>query len=162
MSRPSSFQGPIASPVRRRIAIPAGLALLALASLLGGCAENPHQARTREYQRDSQICRAQHPLGPEVRKVPDGTDSLDAVTGIDTENYLHCMERLGYQQDAKTDPLLKALSVCRRNAERTDAGSPRKPGSPIDYSVFRACLKQRGIEADPGLVPGSPQSPIPP
>ena len=132
-----------------------GLSFMAVALALAGCAENPHQVRAREYHRDAAVCRAQNTLGPEARANSGEVPALDAEIGIDIGKYLHCMERLGYQQDAKTDPLLKALSICGKAAARTVSGSRDRPNADFDHAAFRACLQQRGVEADGIEVPGA-------
>jgi hypothetical protein len=122
---------------------------LALAALLAGCAGNQHshQATKSEYYRDAQLCRDQNPIKPKPRSNIAGNLSAEIVAGVDTDGYLQCMARLGWKQDPKTDPLLKALDKCRKQAGHpaTATAEPggTQIGSGLDRAAFRECLKQR-------------------
>lgn len=115
---------------------------LALLLLQGGCAANtPSEAvseKTAPYYQDAQLCRAKNPP-------PNLPSGADPAANVDTGAYLRCMSQLGYQQDAKTDPLLVALKKCRQpgtaSVSASGATSTRSP-SP---SAVRECLKQRGF-----------------
>lgn len=129
---------------------PAPLAL-ALAVLLAGCAGSPsaHQATTTEYYKDAQLCRAQNPIQPKPRSNLAGNLSSEIVAGVDTDGYLRCMARLGWKQEAKTDPLLKAMEKCRQKAGPPATASTEPGGTQIksglDRAAFQACMKQRGF-----------------
>lgn len=127
--------------------------LLVFAALLPACADNPHRARAAEYYRDAQLCRAQNLLGPRAGTDREHGFSIDSETGVDSVNYLQCLGRLGYRQDAQTDPLLKALKVCRRDAQRPAAAVSARAGgesSGIDQAAFQECLNRRGVEGNAG------------
>lgn len=124
---------------------------LLLAALSAGCAGNPspHQATSKEYYKDAQLCRAQNPIQPKARSNIGGNLSEDIVAGVDTGGYLQCMVRLGWKQEPKTDPLLKALDKCRKQAGQP-ATATAEPGgtqisSSLDKAAFRECMKQRGF-----------------
>jgi hypothetical protein len=147
-----------ANPAHR--ILPRGwLSLLAfpLASLLGGCAGNPHQATTGEYYRDARLCHAQNLIKPKVRTNIGGNLSEDIVAGVDTANYLKCMDRLGWQQDAKTDPLLKALEKCREKTGRQVTAAKEPGGARLNpapgRNAFQECLGQRGFEGEVTVEP---------
>lgn len=147
------------------LSVPARLLLLGFPLLLAACAGNPHQARSTDYYRDAQLCRGQNPVQPPAGSGRHEPSTMDRASGVDTEGYLQCMERLGYRQDTETDPLLKALAVCRQQAEgpaaMTSSGN-HKRGRGMDSAVFQACLKQRGVqgEVEVGtLPPAGPQRP---
>lgn len=124
---------------------------LALAALLAGCAGSrpSHQATTTEYYKDAQLCRAQNPIQPKPRSNLAGNLSSEIVAGVDTEGYLRCMARLGWKQEAKTDPLLKAMEKCRQKAGPPATASAEPGGTQIksglDRAAFQACMKQRGF-----------------
>jgi hypothetical protein len=121
--------------------------LLLAAAALGGCAKSTHQALQNSYHQDAAACRAQNPY--QSRPAP-GAANLDAVVSIDTQGYLGCMGKLGYRQDVKTDPLLKAIHRCESLATRTRAvtASGRQVGTVFDESAYRACMKERGFAAE--------------
>lgn len=135
----------------------------ALAALLAGCAEQPHQATTRDYKRDAQTCRSQTPVPVEVRINAAGITTQQMDAGIDAREYLQCMQRLGWSQDKDTDPLLKALEKCEAQAKRPVKATPEAGGtklsSDLDRSVLRECLKQRGFDGDVTIGPLQPAEP---
>lgn len=140
-----------------RQSLPSRLLTLVLALLAGGCAGTPNRATSDAYYRDAQLCRAQNPLKSKVRSNLAGNLAEDIVVGVDTANYLRCMARLGWQQDAKTDPVLKAMEKCQRQAERP-AKATSEPGgtklsASLDRTAYRECLKQRGLDAEVTIDP---------
>lgn len=115
---------------------------LALLLLQGGCAANTPEAavseKTAPYYQDAQLCRAKNP----APTLPSGADP---AANINTGGYLRCMNQLGYQQDAKTDPLLVALKKCRQmGTTSVSASGATSTRSPTPAAV-RDCLKQRGF-----------------
>ena len=96
-----------------------------------------HKEKTNPYYVDAQLCRARHP-----------DTKADATPGIastlDMEGYLTCMRHLGYQQDAKTDPLIKALELCRQGSV-TYSASGAQGARPQTPDGFRDCLRLRGF-----------------
>lgn len=122
--------------------------------LQSACAANtPSEAvanKTRQYYQDAQLCRAKNPSKTADR-------SADPAAGIDATGYLSCLDALGYHQEAKTDPFLKALEVCQQGTTSVSARgtSTVRPPSP---TAFRDCLKQRGF-ASAGTPPASPPLP---
>jgi hypothetical protein len=135
----------------------------ALAALLAGCAEQPHQATTRDYYRDAHACRSQSPVPVEVRINAAGITTQQMDAGIDAGDYLQCMRRLGWTQDKNTDPLLKALEKCEAQAKRpvkaTAEPGGAKLSSDLDRNALRECLKQRGFEGDVTIGPLQPTEP---
>jgi hypothetical protein len=125
---------------------------LALAALLAACAGNPknsHEATEAAYHRDAQACQARNLIQPKPRSNVAGNLSEEISAGVNTPGYLKCMDQLGYRQDPKTDPLLKALDRCRKQAARPASASAKAGGvelsSDIDQAAFQACMKQRGF-----------------
>jgi hypothetical protein len=117
--------------------------LLSLAALIGGCAGTSVKTTTNDYYRDAQLCHAQNTAGPQDH--------------IDETQYLQCMARLGWKQEAGTDPLLKSLEKCQKQAEHPATAS-RKPGGKssstgFDQAAYRECLRQRGIQGDLAAEP---------
>lgn len=134
--------------------------LMQLASLLlyTGCAASlpPAQAvkeKTGPYYQDAQLCRAKSPITP----LPAGADP---ATSIDSTAYLKCMTQQGYQQEAKTDPLLVAIGKCQQQGTKTVSASGAtsvKPPSPMEV---RDCLKLRGFPST-GTPPASMPATLP-
>lgn len=110
--------------------------------LQNGCAANtPTQAaneKTAPYYQDAQLCRARHPARSLAANV-------DPATTVDSAGYLKCMGQMGYQQDAKTDPLLVALKKCQSQGTTSVSASGAKSTQPPTPAAFRLCLKQRGF-----------------
>jgi hypothetical protein len=121
---------------------PAGWTALWGAVLLGGCTQDIYLSHTREYFEDALNCRRQN-LGPDDL-------ATDAIPAIDTGAYLRCLQKLGYQNDTKTDPLLQALKKCQATATRevkaASISGDAKPRLLFDRGKFGACLKQRGVD----------------
>ena len=137
---------------RLRLVRPRLTTLLAASLILqAGCAgPAPAQAvseKTGPYYADAQICRAKNP----AKALPPGADPAAAV---DATGYLKCMNRMGYQQEAKTDPLLVALKKCRQLGTPTVSASGATSVKPPTPAMVRQCLKQRGF-------PSSGQPPEP-
>lgn len=136
---------------------------LALAALLAGCAgtSSSHEATRGAYVRDAQACQARNLIKPKVRTNLAGDLPAEIVAGVDTPNYLKCMDKLGYHQDPKTDPLLRALDKCRKQAARPATVTARSGSvglsSDIDQAAFQACMRQRGF----GSVTVEPLQPAP-
>ncbi|MFN5744473.1 MAG: hypothetical protein ACK443_00045, partial [Methylococcaceae bacterium] len=86
--------------------------------LQSACAANtPSEAvanKTRQYYQDAQLCRAKNPSKTADR-------SADPAASIDATGYLTCLDALGYHQEAKTDPFLKALEVCQQGTTSVSA-----------------------------------------
>jgi hypothetical protein len=124
-----------------RILVPLSLVLF----LQTGCAANTptqaYSAKTGPYYQDAQLCRARNPA-----KSP--APGADPAASLDRVGYLRCMNGMGYQQDAKTDPLLKALKVCQQGASTVSARGVKtvKPQTPAG---LRDCLKHRGFPSAP-------------
>jgi hypothetical protein len=118
------------------------LLALSLAALLGGCAETP-KTLSGDYYRDAQACHAQNVAGLQGQ--------------INKTGYLRCMARLGWTQEAGTDPLLKSLDKCRAAAEHPAAarGKSRapEPSAGFDQTTYRECLRQRGVPGDAAADP---------
>ncbi len=123
------------------------LGLAASLSLFGGllgtgCAANtPKQGlaeKTQPYYLDAQLCRA---------KSPDKTlaSGEDPAAHVDEAVYLKCMKQAGYQQEAKTDPLLVALKRCQKEGTRTVSASGEQGQVPPTPAAVRICLKSRGF-----------------
>ena len=133
--------------------MPGGLMLLTALLLYTGCAASlpPAQAvkeKTGPYYQDAQLCRAKSPTNP----LPAGADP---ATSIDPTAYLKCMSQQGYQQEARTDPLLVAVGKCQQQGTKTVSASGAtsvKPPSPMDV---RDCLKLRGFPST-----GTPPMPV--
>lgn len=131
-----------------------------------GCAANsPTEAanqKTTPYYQDAQLCRARHP----ARTIAPGADP---AASIDAESYLRCMNQLGYQQDAKTDPLLVALRKCPQQGTAAVSASGAKTMRPPTQAAVRECLRLRGFPSAgqppaptasaSGTAPASPASP---
>jgi hypothetical protein len=140
-----AFLKSIGHPARCRIA-PLGrwpLLALPLAALLGGCAGTPAQTTSSDYYRDAQLCHAQNTAGPQAQ--------------IDKTEYLHCMARLGWKQEAGTDPLLKSLEKCRAEAEHPMSARRKsrrpQPSTGFDQAAYQECLRQRGVQGDLAAEP---------
>ncbi len=127
-----------------------GLTLL-LTLLQTGCAANTPTAaisqKTGPYYQDAQLCRARNP----AKTLPPGADP---ATHVDASGYLKCMTQFGYQQDAKTDPLLVAFKKCRQQGTVSVSASGATAVKPPQPAAVRECLKQRGF-------PSAGQPPIP-
>jgi hypothetical protein len=140
------------SPPRRGLSSQFHRLALAFALLAGGCAGTSSRITSDEYYRDAQLCRAQNFLNSKTTsRHQAGTPSEEAIVGVDTARYLQCMARLGWQQDAKTDPVLRALEKCQRRAERrkvTAESGGAKPSVSLDQTAYRECLRQRGLAAE--------------
>jgi hypothetical protein len=127
--------------------------------LQSACAANtPSEAvtnKTRQYYQDAQLCRAKNPSKTADR-------SADPAASIDATGYLRCLDTLGYHQEAKTDPFLKALEVCQQGKTSVSARGTRtvRPPSP---TAFRDCLKQRGFASagTPPVAPAIPAAAVP-
>ncbi len=131
-----------------------------LLALLTACAHDPHQAMTQDYYRDAQVCRAQSPLGVSVRVNRSGIADQRLDAGVDPNQYLLCMNRLGWRQERHTDPLLKAMATCQQQAGHAPTASATlgsvKLTSNTDRAAFRECLKQRGFEGEVVIEPLEP------
>jgi hypothetical protein len=126
-----------------RFSIPKSYGLtLALLLLQIGCAANtPAEAvsqKTGPYYQDAQLCRARNP----AKNLAAGADP---AANLNTSGYLKCMNQLGYQQDAKTDPLLVALKKCQQQGTATVSARGATTVKPPSHSAVRTCLKQRGF-----------------
>jgi hypothetical protein len=156
-AKPAVF-GAAPHPARRAAA--RGLPLAACAALLIGCGQMPHQATTRDYYRDAQACRVQSPVDVEVRINQAGISNQSLAAGMDKDQYLQCMQKLGWRQDQQTDPLLKALEKCQAKAERRIKVQPEPGGarlsSSLNQEAFRQCMKQRGFEGEVSVGPLQP------
>lgn len=134
-------------------------ALLAASLILqAGCAGTaPAQAvseKTGPYYADAQICRAKNP----AKALPPGADPAAAV---DATGYLRCMKGMGYQQDARTDPLLVALKKCQQQGTPTVSASGATSMKPPTPAMVRQCLKLRGFPSA-GQPPEPVQTATPP
>lgn len=96
------------------------------------------RAKTEPYYRDAQSCKSKNPS-----KASEGLSITEA--SIDETGYLMCMEDLGYQQEARTDPLLKALEKCQRGVPNVSARGVTTMRAPT-VPVFRDCMKSRGFD----------------
>lgn len=139
--------------VRLRLARRRLTALLAASLILqAGCAGTaPAQAiseKTGPYYADAQICRAKNP----AKALPPGADPAAAVN---TTGYLQCMKGMGYQQDARTDPLLVALKKCQQQGTPTVSASGATSMKPPTPAMVRQCLKLRGFPSA-----GQPPEPV--
>lgn len=132
-----------ASDFRRRHA---RLALLAAAALLAACARSPHQVLHDSYHQDAEGCRARSPLNATATARGGANLAVPPNADVDRPRFLACMQSLGYRQDAKSDPFLKALDKCQRVALK-------QRGADFDQSAFQSCLKQRGFRPEAGLPP---------
>lgn len=126
-----------------RFSIPQAYGLtLALLLLQTGCAANtPSEAvsqKTGPYYQDAQLCRARNPA-------KNLAASADPAANLNTSGYLKCMNQLGYQQDAKTDPLLVAMKKCQQQGTATVSASGATSVKPPSPAAVRTCLKQRGF-----------------
>ncbi|BBL73106.1 hypothetical protein [Methylomagnum ishizawai] len=132
-------------------------------ALLAGCASQPHQTLPTEYRRDAQNCRAQSAKHVEVRMNMAGIATQELDGGMDEDQYLACMQKLGWKQDESTDPLLKAIAKCQAQSERPLQATPETGGTKLsgslDRNAFRQCLKQRGFEGDVTIGPVTPANP---
>jgi hypothetical protein len=135
------------------------LAFFLAAAVLAACTKSPHEALQNSYRQDAHQCRVQNPVKTQTRVNVGGVTDLQQTVGVDTAGYLKCMQRLGYRQDVKTDPLLKAFQRCRTQATRTRAvtASGTQIGTTFDENAYRACMKQRGFEGEVNVGPlGNP------
>lgn len=115
------------------------------------------------YYRDAQVCHRETTIKPRVRaNIGQGVSYREFDTGTDPAAYLACMERHGWQQDAGTDPLLKALEVCREQARRPASATARnhrtRPAAYPDRAVFEECLRRRGLDGEVILGPLEPEA----
>ncbi len=132
--------------------------MLGLLLLQTGCAANTPQEAMKEktgpYYQDAQLCRAKSP----AKTLPAGADP---AAHIDADGYLRCLNQLGYQQDATTDPLLVALKKCQdQGGTRTVSASGATSVKPARPEEVRQCLKLRGFPST-GFPP-PPVAVIPP
>ena len=123
------------------------LDLMLFVGLLGtGCAANtPKQGlaeKTQPYYQDAQLCRA---------KSPDKTlaSGEDPAAHVDETAYLKCMKQAGYQQEAKTDPLLTALKRCQKEGTNKDKCPHHLPPS-------EAALRAEGFQVRGRPLPPKP------
>lgn len=100
-----------------------------------------HKEKTNPYYVDAQLCRAKNSSAS-----PDSP--LHPSASLDTTGYLACMQNLGYQQDSKTDPLIKAIALCQKGSVTYSASGTQgiRPQTP---DGFRDCLKLRGFSSAP-------------
>ncbi len=96
------------------------------------------RAKTEPYYRDAQSCKSKNPS-------KSGESLSIAEASVDETGYLMCMEDLGYQQEARTDPLLKGLVKCQQSVPNTSARGVTTMRAPT-ASVFRDCMKARGFD----------------
>lgn len=134
---------------------------LLLPLLVSACATSqPYQAMTQNYYHDAQTCRAQSPQNITVRVNRSGLTDQRLDSGFDANQYLQCMNRLGWRQERNTDPLLKAMETCQQQASHlptaTAEGRGVKLGASLDQAAFRECLKQRGFEGEVLVQPLEP------
>ena len=127
----------------RHLPTPPGYGMaLTLLLLLTGCAANTPNAavsqKTSPYYQDAQLCRAKNPAKPAV-------PGVDPAVSLNAPDYLKCMNQLGYQQDAKTDPLLVALKKCQQPAPAGISASGATTIKTPKPTAVRECLKQRGF-----------------
>jgi len=120
----------------------AGL-MFGLLLLQTGCAANtPAQAmaeKTDPYYQDAQLCRSQNP----AKMLPPG---VDPAARVDEAGYLQCLNKRGYQQEAKTDPLLVAIKKCQQQGgSKTVSASGATTVKPPKPEEVRQCLKLRGF-----------------
>jgi len=120
----------------------AGL-MIGLLLLQTGCAANtPTQAmaeKTDPYYQDAQLCRSQNP----AKMLPAG---VDPAARVDEAGYLQCLNKRGYQQEAKTDPLLVAIKKCQQQGgSKTVSASGATTIKPPKPEEVRQCLKLRGF-----------------
>lgn len=132
------------------------LDLMLFVGLLGtGCAANtPQQGlaeKTQPYYQDAQLCRA---------KSPDKTlaSDEDPAAHVDETAYLTCMKQAGYQQEAKTDPLLTALKRCQKQGTKTVSASGEQGQVPPTPAAVRSCLKSRGFPSTGEAPPAKTSS----
>lgn len=142
----------------------AALATLALTPLLASCAsigKRPHEATRHTYNIDAHNCVKQNTLQPKVRGNIAGNVGQPPSGGVDTQGYLRCMTLLGYHQEPKTDPLLRALDRCRQLAAGPKTATASSGGVTISSGVnqvdFQDCMKERGF----GQVVIEPLQPLP-
>lgn|GEM_PF-823442 len=143
----SSFNAHLRLARRRLTAL-----LTASLILQAGCAGTaPAQAvseKTGPYYADAQICRAKNP----AKALPPGADPAAAINAT---GYLQCMKGMGYQQDARTDPLLVALKKCQQQGIPTVSASGATSMKPPTPAMVRQCLKLRGFPSA-----GQPPEPV--
>ena len=131
-------------PGIRRLSPPQSACLMiGLLLLQTGCAANtPGQAmaeKTDPYYQDAQLCRSQNP----AKILPAGADP---AARVDEAGYLQCLNKRGYQQEAKTDPLLVALKKCQQQGgSKTVSASGATTIKPPKLEEVRQCLKLRGF-----------------
>jgi hypothetical protein len=121
--------------------------------------------KTAPYYQDAQLCRSKSKMDP----VPEGADP---AISIDNKRFLQCINQMGYQQEAKSDPFLVALKRCFSQKTRSvSISGEEKLRSPSQAQV-RACLATRGFPstgtppnpnapADGAVTPVSPRSEAP-
>lgn len=137
---------PVSSLSLRRPSPPQSAALIfGLFLLQSGCAANtPAQARAEKidpYYQDAQLCRSQNPA-----KMPPA--GADPAASVDEAGYLQCLTKRGYQQEAKTDPLLVALRKCQQQGTKTVSASGTTGIKSPSPEEVRQCLKLRGFPSN--------------
>ena len=115
------------------------LSLVALtASADEDSAHSQARKKTAPYYQDAQICRSRSKLDP----LPEGADP--AIT-IDASKFLSCINQMGYQQDAKTDPFLVAIQRCQAQRTKSVSASGEVAYKAPSQAQLRACLSTRGF-----------------
>ena len=115
------------------------LSLVALtASADEDSAHSQARKKTAPYYQDAQICRSRSKLDP----LPEGADP--AIT-IDASKFLSCINQMGYQQDAKTDPFLVAIQRCQAQRTKSVSASGEVAYRAPSQAQLRACLSTRGF-----------------
>jgi len=107
---------------------------------LGDDPSQINSVKTTPYYHDAQICRGKNPGDKSTTSFPD------LAASIDETGYLMCMEDLGYQQEASSDPLLRALVKCQKEVPTISAKGV-KTLKPPTSAMFRDCLGQRGFSS---------------
>ena len=114
-------------------------------------AHSQARKKTAPYYQDAQICRSRSKLDP----LPDGADP---ATTIDASKFLSCINQMGYQQDAKTDPFLVAIQRCQAQRTKSVSASGEVAYRAPSQAQLRACLSTRGFPS--AGAPPNPNAPI--
>lgn len=107
--------------------------------------------KTAPYYQDAQLCRAKSVIDA----LPEGADPL---TSIDPGKFIPCINKKGYQQEAKTDPFLVAVQRCRQHKMRSVSASGEHHFHSPSQAQVRACLVGRGFPSTG--TPPNPNAPV--
>lgn len=112
-----------------------------LCLILYGCgSQNVHNTHTQargNYLRDAEQCWSRN---PQIEAI--ATSSLASPP---EQLYLKCLNDLGYQQNAKTDPLLVAIRKCQSAGSQVFSASGEAYQSAATFATIEKCLVTRGF-----------------